>query len=164
MSLVLDRTPAVTRGEKVPVADTPSIYGARSSESWGPISVRIGQLARSMGEQQRRVRELLPPRMPPDSVEVALLEALLSPWARTKTVGALSIEPGEEEPWVARNRRRGYLINKRYTSGLTAAETEELEELQSDIHHHVRAVAPLSFEVLEEFEARAREMGITVPE
>jgi hypothetical protein len=74
------------------------------------------------------------------------------------------MEPGEEEPWIAKNRRRGHLIDKKHTNGLTAYEAEELEELQADTYHHVRAVAPLSFEVLEEFEARARQIGINIPE
>ena len=164
MSFVLDRTSAVTRGERVSVSDILPIFGGRSSESWGPTSAHIGQLSGAMRRKKQRVRELLPLKMLPDSAVAGLLQAVLSPWAHSKTVGALSIEPGEEEPWVAKNRRRGYLIDKRHTRGLTAAETEELDELQSEIYHHVRAVAPLSFEVLEEFEARARQMGVPIPE
>jgi hypothetical protein len=117
-----------------------------------------------MRRKKQRVRELLPLKMLPDSAVAALLQAILSPWAHSKTVGALSIEPGEEEPWVAKNRRRSYLIDKRHTGGLTVSEEAELEELQADIYHHVRSAAPLSFEVLEEFEERARQLGILVPQ
>jgi hypothetical protein len=164
MSLVLDRTPAVTRGEKVPVAGSPLAYGARSGESWGPMAEAIFQLSGHPGRRKQQVREILPRRMPPDSGVRAFLEAVMASWAHTRTVGVLSLEPGEDEPWVAKNRRRGYLIDKKHAGGLAASEAKELEELQAEMHHYVRASAPLSFEVLEDFEARAREIGITIPE
>lgn len=63
-----------------------------------------------------------------------------SPLARSATMNA----------WEAKKRRRNCLINKKYSEGLDARETTELDRLKSDVAAHIEAFSPRTGDVLDE--------------
>jgi hypothetical protein len=84
-----------------------------------------------------------------------------SPAGLSRTFGACSVGRGDndDEQWILRNKRRIYLINKRFESSLTAGEAVELEQLQADMARYLDAVAPLPIHTLERFEEYARQIA-----
>jgi len=48
-----------------------------------------------------------------------------------------------------KNERRGELIDRKYASGLSAAELAELDTLQDEMYRHRERVAPLPLKALE---------------
>jgi hypothetical protein len=85
------------------------------------------------------------------------LDFIPSPWGVSRTFGSrLARHVGEaEESWLLKNRRRVYLIEKKYRSGLSRSETVELLQLQEDASRQVNARAPLPMEPLEALGALA---------
>jgi hypothetical protein len=65
-----------------------------------------------------------------------------------------------DEKWEALNKRRVELIEKEADAGLSEEELSELEAIQKEIGRYLNIIAPLPFEVLEQFEERARRAGI----
>jgi hypothetical protein len=64
------------------------------------------------------------------------------------------------DPWELKNRRRLFLLNKKFHSpaGLCAAEEEELRQLQADFESYLDSVRPLPNQVLDELEALAEQL------
>lgn len=65
--------------------------------------------------------------------------------------------------WPGKNARRLELIDKTVGKGLTAAETEELRELQKECDRFLEVLQPLPFDVLEQVKACARREGLIPP-
>jgi hypothetical protein len=57
-----------------------------------------------------------------------------------------------------KNRRRVYLIDKKYRIGLSPSEAAELRQLQEDASRQMNIVAPLPMEPLEALEALAQRL------
>ncbi len=64
------------------------------------------------------------------------------------------------EKWESLNRRRVELIEKEADVGLGEDEQSELEGIQKETGRYFNTIAPLPFDMLEEFEERARRAGI----
>jgi hypothetical protein len=80
-----------------------------------------------------------------------------SPRGISRTFGSRSAARGAEaeESWLMKNRRRVYLIDKKYQGGISPQEAVELRELQEDASRQLDAVAPLPSEPLVALEALA---------
>lgn len=70
---------------------------------------------------------------------------------------------GNGDPLALKNARRVFLIHRKSSHGLTPVEVLELEQLQAEMDRCVDEITPVSFEVLEAFEERARRIGSIVP-
>ncbi len=69
-----------------------------------------------------------------------------------------------EARWESLEKRRRDLIEKEAGDGLDEEERNELEALQKETGQFLNLVAPLPFEVLEQFEERARRAGVRLEE
>jgi hypothetical protein len=68
-----------------------------------------------------------------------------------------------EEERPSKNRRRAELIEKKFSTGLTATEDAELERLQEDMDRYLDATWPLPFDILEDIRECARREGLIPP-
>jgi hypothetical protein len=64
------------------------------------------------------------------------------------------------DPWEETNRRRCFLLDKKFHSphGLSASEEEELRRLQGDFEAHLDSIRPLPNQLLDELEALAEQL------
>jgi hypothetical protein len=69
-------------------------------------------------------------------------------------------EQGPPDSWELKNRRRLFLINKKFHSpgGLSAAEEEELHRLQADFESYLDFFCPLPSQLLDELEALVEQL------
>jgi hypothetical protein len=70
--------------------------------------------------------------------------------------------PAEKWEWL--NRRRVALIEKEAGDGLGADEQSELDRIQRETGRYHNTIAPLPFDMLEQFEESARRAGIRLDE
>ena len=64
------------------------------------------------------------------------------------------------EEWKALTKRRIELIDKEAGDGLDAEELAELERIQKVTGKYLNRIAPLPFDLLDQFEERARRAGL----
>jgi hypothetical protein len=91
-----------------------------------------------------------------ESVRRVVLEVALDPAGSVLEVNgrpiawivpASSAPANGDEPWSeVKNQRRCDLIDRKYAGGITPAEAVELAQLQEQMLHHRRQVAPLPLE------------------
>lgn len=67
----------------------------------------------------------------------------------TETLPEQSPPSSRFASWPGKNTRRLKLIDKKSEKGLTAAETEELAQLQEECERYLESLHPLPFDALE---------------
>jgi hypothetical protein len=80
--------------------------------------------------------------------------------ALSRTFGARSVGSGglPIDLWEINNRRRVFLIDKKFQAGLSPKEEAELHELQADFESYLDRARPLPEQMLDELEALAEQL------
>jgi hypothetical protein len=109
--------------------------------TWGARSARLQQLSTTESEAElaavfRRFWLLL---------ETIQNFRVLSLASVSRTFGLRSVSAGDsqEDQWKHKNRRRVYLIDKHFTSGLGSEEERELHHLQVEVDRALDTLFPL---------------------
>jgi hypothetical protein len=63
-----------------------------------------------------------------------------------------------EDEWDRKNVRRSQLIRKEFSTGLSPDEESELKQLQAELEKALDAIAPISFEVVDELAEAVRQV------
>ena len=164
MTPLLDWTQAVGHGEPVPPA-LGLLRLTPGEGTWGVRSLDSLHLAGHAQESAAAGKEIfvfLHRALFSPSRALQFLGIVLSPGGLSHTFGGRSaVAEDVAEFWTMKNRRRLYLIDRKYAAGLATAEEAELSDLQAALAGHLEAVAPLPFDALERLEALA---GTTAPD
>ena len=125
------------------------------TETWG------GRLAE---QQSRELATERPARLLEDWLVGDILSVLshvpLPAIVLSRTFGARSIRAAGPlaDTWELSNRRRCFLIDKKFQGGLTQAEEVELDELQAEFASYLDVVRPLPTQMLDELESLAEQL------